>query len=339
MHYTGVGYLNGDPVDEMFVPNNLVTGLSDPVLKRGFYTYRYEDGVVSLTGKVANVANGCFYGAPTSMHYSGSSWTLNGEDVASDVKVIDLRSPLNYTKIEDMDALYKGFNNQGNFTGADEELTVGCTFNAAGEINFIYVVNEGWYNTVTFAVDKNSLSNWTVESAVAKDETVSETKYEITLSNDKIELTEGATYTGVDYTVKHGNKDAVVRENWGSATVKNGKLVVTVTLTPQELEDTVVTITDIPVSVGTALADGKNGVDVYATPTTATLGQNVKLSIDVKSTGTYQFAQYTFDYDINGTTGKSPVAAVANNTVTFTVDYVVNDDVVVTITGWNGSNP
>ncbi len=145
--YNDVAYLNGEAMDYIRVTKSALNGT---VLERGFYTYTVDaKGNVTLTAKAENSGLGCYYGRP-SMIQTANYWKLTAgghtAKVYDDVKVLDLRTT-NYGKVTTVEELYQSYYTNGVLHN-DANLTVAYTVDGKGNVNYIYVVDEGWQYTL-----------------------------------------------------------------------------------------------------------------------------------------------------------------------------------------------
>ena len=107
----------------------------------------------------------------------------------------------------------------------DETVRLTYTLDKSGKAEVIYVLDKGWVNTVSAAIDNDDLKGWTAKAE--KDDQTNiggMNTVEVTLSNSNVTLKEGAEYTvkyyrHTDYTT--GNSAPETK----TAKVVDGKLI------------------------------------------------------------------------------------------------------------------
>ena len=293
--------------------------------KRQFYTYTVDaKGNVTLTAKAENSGLGCYYGRP-SMIQTANYWKLTAgghtAKVYDDVKVLDLRTT-NYGKVTTVEELYQSYYTNGVLHN-DANLTVAYTVDGKGNVNYIYVVDEGWASTVTVNMTPVlSNLNWKVVGGPfidTKNQTVT-----VTLHNDYVKLDSNSQYT--------------VKATAGNATItnkcqvnKDGDLVVVmspdwsilerdvdITLDIADLEDVTFADTATVNSVAyTVETNADDSVMELGTPVNVTVSRNDNFRTN--STLKLQFTGNNGDV----LTAYAELGATAVNEVTVTV-YPIN---------------
>ena len=155
--YTGVGYLNGS------ADASEITVAAAKAYDRGFYTYTVDAyGRFTLSPYTAY----SYVARDYKMTNIGERYWLNDgsterEIDTANVKIIDLRDVSKPMAIEDLKSLL-------NYDNVSE--TLAYTWNAAGKIDVIYVINSGLVNTVKVNLS-NALVNagWSLEQSTWTD--------------------------------------------------------------------------------------------------------------------------------------------------------------------------
>ena len=210
--YTGVGYLNGS------ADASEITVAAAKAYDRGFYTY-----TVSATGifTLSEYTNYVYASRNYTMTNIGERYWLNDGlgtkdsereiDVAN-VKIVDLRDVSKPIAITDLKALL-------NYDNVAE--TLAYTWNAAGKIDVIYVVNAGLVNTVKVSLsDALVNAGWSLKQSSWADQTDGST-ITATLVNANENL---GIWDNAQYAVTVNGDDALAYEKSGNELTVSIKL-------------------------------------------------------------------------------------------------------------------
>ena len=294
--YIGVGYLNGSS------QASEITVASKNAYTRGFYTYTVDAyGRFTLSPYTAY----SYVARDYKMTNIGERYWLNDgsterEIDTANVKIIDLRDVSKPMAIEDLKSLL-------NYDNVSE--TLAYTWNAAGKIDVIYVINSGLVNTVKVNLS-NALVNagWSLEQSTWTDlKTDGTASVTAILVNKNVNL---GIHSDASYPVTvNGTSGAAVYE-------AGNKLKVTISnISFSGSNDVVYTIDGLKLTGTVSVDSGLTKAKLTSASTfDIVLGQSI--NVTVKDTSTPEL-KYEMTMVINGanyetyTAAANPVANAA----------------------------
>ena len=145
--YDDVAYLDGEKVDISFSYSQCVDVNGNTILERGFYTYKFANGVYSLIERMENDVDGHAYYQNVIFTDTNvrDTWLFNGYTaVEGETVVVDCTGEYDELTLEQLYEYYTDPTDGVN-------LRLAFTVNPANDhVSFVYVVEKGWQSTVTF---------------------------------------------------------------------------------------------------------------------------------------------------------------------------------------------